>query len=176
MTNSDGQSGTLNNGYSYAPANPAPNVSGISPAAGTTAGGTAVTVTGTGFLSGASVKFGSTSASGVNVVSSTSITATAPAHSAGAVNVVVTNTDGQSDSLTNGYSYTNPAPKCELDRAQLRTCSGWDERDHHRHRFPVGSHGKPGWHGSKQRKCREQHLDHGHNRGPRRWGRECRRH
>ena len=60
MTNSDGQSGTLNDGYSYAPANPAPNVSGISPAAGTTAGGTAVTVTGTGFLSGASVKFGST--------------------------------------------------------------------------------------------------------------------
>ena len=110
VTNSDGQSGTLNNGYSYAPANPAPNVSGISPAAGTTAGGTAVTVTGTGFLSGASVKFGSTSASGVNVVSSTSITATAPAHSAAAVNVVVTNTDGQSDSLTSGYSYTNPAP------------------------------------------------------------------
>jgi hypothetical protein len=42
----------------------------------------------------------------VTVVSSTSITATAPAHAAGAVNVVVTNTDGKSGTLTNGYTYT----------------------------------------------------------------------
>jgi hypothetical protein len=110
VTNSDNQTGTLNGGYSYTPANPAPGVSGISPATGMTSGGTAVTITGTGFLAGATVKFGSTSASGVNVVSSTSITATTPAHSAGSVSVVVTNTDSQSGTLTNGYSYTNPAP------------------------------------------------------------------
>ena len=91
--------------------NPAPTVSAISPTSGSTSGGTAVTITGTGFLSGATVKFGSTSATGVNVVSSTSITATTPAHSAGSVNVVVTNTDSQSDTLTNGYSFTNAAPQ-----------------------------------------------------------------
>jgi hypothetical protein len=111
VTNSDNQTGTLNNGYSYGAANPAPTVSAISPATGTTAGGTAVTITGTGFLTGATVKLGGTTATGVNVVSSTSITATAPAHSAGSVSVVVINTDSQSGTLTNGYSYTNPAPK-----------------------------------------------------------------
>jgi hypothetical protein len=40
------------------------------------------------------------------VVNSTSITATTPAHAAGAVNVVVTNSDTQSGTLSNGYSYT----------------------------------------------------------------------
>ena len=49
---------------------------------------------------------GGTAATGVTVVSSTSITATTPAHAAGAVNVVVTNTDAQSGTLTNGYTYT----------------------------------------------------------------------
>jgi hypothetical protein len=42
------------------------------------------------------------------VVSATSITATTPAHAVGAVNVVVTNSDGQSSlPLTNGYTYTS---------------------------------------------------------------------
>jgi hypothetical protein len=111
VTNSDNQTGTLNGGYSYGAPNPAPTVSAISPATGTTAGGTAVTITGTGFLAGATVKLGGTSATGVNVVSGTSITATAPGQTAGSVSVVVTNTDSQNGTLTNGYSYTNPAPK-----------------------------------------------------------------
>ncbi len=89
------------------PGNPAPTVSGISPASGTTAGGTPVTITGTGFLAGAAVSFGGTAATGVTVASSTSITATAPAHTAGTVSVTVTNTDGQSGPLSNGYTYTS---------------------------------------------------------------------
>jgi IPT/TIG domain-containing protein len=83
-----------------------PTVIAISPASGSANGGTAVTITGTGFLSGASVKLGTAAATGVTVVSSTSITATTPAHVAGTVNVVVTNSNGQSGSLANGYSYT----------------------------------------------------------------------
>jgi hypothetical protein len=110
VSNTDGQSGTLSNGYTYTSPNPAPTVTGISPASGPIAGGTAVTITGTGFLSGATVKLGGTSATNVTVVSATSITATAPAHAAGAVSVVITNTDGQSGTLNNGYTYTNPAP------------------------------------------------------------------
>jgi hypothetical protein len=82
-------------------------VSGISPTSGTTAGGTPVTITGTGFLAGATVSLGGTAATGVTVVSSTSITATAPAHAAGAVNVVVTNTGSQSGTLPSGYTYTS---------------------------------------------------------------------
>ena len=100
------RAGTLSNGYTYTTSNPAPTVSAITPNSGTANGGTAVTITGTGFLAGATVKLGGTAATGVTVVSSTSITATTPAHAAGAVSVVVTNTDAQAGTLTNGYTYT----------------------------------------------------------------------
>ena len=106
VTNSDAQTGTLTNGYTYTTSNPAPTVSAITPNSGTANGGTAVTITGTGFLAGATVKLGGTAATGVTVVSSTSITATTPAHAAGAVSVVVTNSDAQTGTLTNGYTYT----------------------------------------------------------------------
>ena len=88
--------------------NPAPTVSAISPSTGTLAGGTPVTITGTGFRSGATVSLGGTAATGVTVVSSTAITAATPAHVIGAVNVVVTNTDNQNGTLPGGYTYTTP--------------------------------------------------------------------
>ncbi len=110
VSNTDAQAGTLANGYTYTASNPAPTVTSISPTNGTTAGGTSVTITGTGFLTGATVSIGGTAATNVNVVGSTSITTTTPAHAAGAVNVVVTNTDAQAGTLTNGYIYGNPAP------------------------------------------------------------------
>ena len=65
--------------FSGAP-NTAPIVAGVSPASGPTAGGTTVTISGTGFANGASVSFGGTAASNVTVVGSTTITAVAPAH------------------------------------------------------------------------------------------------
>ncbi len=82
-----------------------PTVTGISPSSGSANGGTAVTITGTGFLSGASVTLGGTAATGVTVVSSTSITATTPSHAVGPVDVVVTNKNGQSGTLAEGYTY-----------------------------------------------------------------------
>ena len=114
VTNSDTQSGTLTQGFTYTTAsNPPPTLTWISPASGTATGGTAVTITGTGFLAGATVSLGGTPATGVTVVNSTSITATTPAHAAGAVNVVVTNTDAQSGTLPQGFTYmavSNPPP------------------------------------------------------------------
>lgn len=114
VTNTDTKSGTLTSGFTYqTPPNPAPTVTGISPSSGTTTGGTSVTITGTGFLSGATVTFNGAAATGVTVVSSTSITATTPAHAAGAVDVVVTNTDSKFGTLTGGFTYQtppNPAP------------------------------------------------------------------
>jgi hypothetical protein len=89
---------------------PAPTVSSISPASGTASGGTAVTITGTNFASGATVAFGGVAAGGVTVVSPTSITATTPAHTTGAADVVVTNNDGQSGKLAGGYTFTASAP------------------------------------------------------------------
>jgi hypothetical protein len=102
VTNPGSQSGSLASGFTYVLV---PTVSSISPNSGPPAGGTAVTITGTNFASGATVKFGSTAATNVVVVSSTSITATTPAESSGAVTVTVT-VNGQSGSLTNGFTYT----------------------------------------------------------------------
>ncbi|HET6854716.1 MAG TPA: IPT/TIG domain-containing protein, partial [Pyrinomonadaceae bacterium] len=85
---------------------PAPAVSSVSPNSGSTSGGTSVTITGSNFASGAAVKFDSTAATNVNVVNSTTITATTPAHAAGAANVVVTNADSQSGTLPSGFTYT----------------------------------------------------------------------
>jgi hypothetical protein len=85
--------------------NPAFTVSGISPSSGSASGGTKVTITGTGVTTGATVTFGGSAATNVAVTSST-ITATTPAYAAGTVNVVVTNGNGQSGTLTNGFTYT----------------------------------------------------------------------
>jgi hypothetical protein len=90
-------------------ANPAPTVTSILPTSGSIAGGTVVTITGTGFLTNATVKFGGVAATNVSVTS-TSITATAPAHAAGKVDVLVTNTDSQSATLTQGFTYALPNP------------------------------------------------------------------
>jgi hypothetical protein len=93
----------LTNGFTYVVT---PTVSSISPNSGSTAGGTAVTITGTNFASGATVTIGAAAATNVVVVSATQITATTPAHAAGAATVTVT-ASGQSGSLTNGFTYTS---------------------------------------------------------------------
>jgi hypothetical protein len=84
---------------------PAVTVTSVSPTGGTIAGGSAVTINGTGFNAGATVTFGGSAATNVVVVSLTQITARTPAHAAGSVNVAVTNTDTSNGTLTNGYLY-----------------------------------------------------------------------
>jgi hypothetical protein len=101
VTNPGAVSGSLANGFTYVVV---PTVSSVSPNNGATTGGTAVTITGTNFAAGATVTFGGTAATNVVVVSGTSITATTPAHAAGAVTVVVI-VNGQSGSLSNGFTY-----------------------------------------------------------------------
>jgi hypothetical protein len=105
VTNPDTQSGTLTNGYTYkAP----PSVTAILPNTGSTAGGTNVTISGSNFVTGATVSIGGVAATSVVVVSAGSITATTGAHAAGPVSVVVTNPDTQSGALANGFTYTAP--------------------------------------------------------------------
>jgi hypothetical protein len=85
------------------PSNPA-TVTSVSPAVGVVAGGTSVTITGTGFLSGATVTFGGVSATDVVFVSSTELTAVTPP-GVGTVNVQVTNPSAPSGTLVNGFTY-----------------------------------------------------------------------
>ncbi len=88
----------------YAVTGPAPTVTSVSPNSGTTAGGTAVTITGTNFAAGATVTFGGVAATNVVVVSGTQITAITPAGSAGATTVRVT-VNGQAGNLASGFTY-----------------------------------------------------------------------
>jgi hypothetical protein len=96
-----GQSGSLTNGFTYTGA---PTVTSVSPNGGPTSGGTAVTITGTNFATGATVTFGGAAATNVVVTNSTTITATTPPQNAGTVGVTVT-VSGQSGTLSNGFTY-----------------------------------------------------------------------
>jgi len=126
VTNPDTQIGTLVGGFTYVAA---PTVASISPSFGTTGGGTAVTITGADFTSGATVTIGGVAATGVTFVNATSITATSPAGTAGAKDVVVTNPDTQIGTLTSGFTYVAPiftliAP---TDIGLLRTAGTFSE-------------------------------------------------
>jgi len=81
-----------------------PAVTGISPSSGSAAGGTPVTLTGKNFVAGATVSFGGAAAV-VTTVNATTIAAKTPAHKQGAVNIVVTNPDGQSGTFASGFIY-----------------------------------------------------------------------
>src|SRR5262249_744266 len=83
----------------------APKVDGVSPGSGDSGGGATVVVSGASFKPGAAVLFGSVPAASVEVVSSTSLRATTPAHAAGRVDVSVRNRDGLSFTLAQGFQY-----------------------------------------------------------------------
>ncbi|MGX5773722.1 IPT/TIG domain-containing protein [Methylorubrum zatmanii] len=86
-----------------------PSLSGLSPASGPTAGGTAVTLTGLNLSGATAVSFGGTPATSFSVASPTAISAVAPAHAAGAVSIAVT-TPGGTATLASGFTYAVPAP------------------------------------------------------------------
>ena len=156
------QTGSLSNGFTYIVA---PTVTSVSPNSGTTAGGTAVTITGTNFATGATVTFGAAAATNVVVSSSTTITATSPAGSAGAVTVTVTNPGALAGSLTNGYTYVvvPTVSKCE---PQQWTAGGRDGGDDHRDEFRYGSDGDVRRDGGDRSDGGEQHDHHSHDTRP----------
>jgi len=66
----------------------------VNPNSGAAAGGTGVTLTGTGLTGATGVTFGGTAATSVNVVDSNTVTAVTPAHATGVVDVVITTPSG----------------------------------------------------------------------------------
>lgn len=96
-------------------AGPAPTVSTVEPAVGAAKGGTAVTITGTGFTGATGVSFGSVPAASFKVESETSISATSPAGT-GKVHVTVATENGTSeqtaaDEFTYAPTVTELMPK-----------------------------------------------------------------
>ena len=121
VTNPDSQTGDLTGGYTYvAP----PTVTSIAPTSGPIGGGTAVTITGDKFQTGATVTLGGSAATGVTVVSATNITATTPAHGTGAVDVVITNPDSQTGDLTGGFTYQGPPSVTSISPTSGPTAGG----------------------------------------------------
>lgn len=92
---------TLPAGFTYLAA---PTATGINPTSGPTTGGQTVTITGSGFVRGATtVTFDGVPATGVTVApGGTSLTAVTPANAAGPAQVVVTTTGG---TATLAYTY-----------------------------------------------------------------------
>jgi IPT/TIG domain len=90
---------------------PAPTVTGVSPDDGPAAGGTLVTITGTGFTGATEVDFGTTPAANVIVSSANTITATSPAGT-GTVNITVVTPGGTSATrAADQFTYIAAAPR-----------------------------------------------------------------
>jgi hypothetical protein len=86
-----------------------PVITSLSRSNGPTSGGTKVAITGSGFQTTKSVKFGATAASSFTVTSVNSIAAAAPAHAAGQIAVSVTTGVTSPMTIADLYTYT-PVP------------------------------------------------------------------
>jgi hypothetical protein len=84
---------------------PAATIASVSPPTGLAAGGTSVTIKGSGFTPGSTVTFAGGAATSISVVNDGKITCKTPAHAAGAADVVAT-TDAGTATKTGGFTYT----------------------------------------------------------------------
>jgi hypothetical protein len=83
----------------------APIITAISPTSGPKAGGTSLTLTGTGFTGATSVLFGNTAANTFTVVNDTTLVVSSPAGAVGATDVTVATPAG-SDTRSAAFTYT----------------------------------------------------------------------
>ena len=93
----------------------APTVSAVSPNSGPTAGGTAITITGTNFVSGAKVEIGQGSGAGPTAIAATSVTVVSPTEitavtggraKPGTFNLYVTTTTGGVSTASSADNFT----------------------------------------------------------------------
>jgi hypothetical protein len=105
VTNPDGKTVTKTGAFTYQTPQVTPTITLITPSTGALVGSRWITITGTGFASGATVTIGGAACSPVIFLSATSLNCLNPGGSAGAKNVVVTNPDDSSVTLVGGYTY-----------------------------------------------------------------------
>ncbi|GEM_PF-1150544 len=96
-----GGNATATGGFTYIAV---PAISGVNPASGSPAGGTSVVLTGSNFTGATVVTLGGAAATSFIVDSATQITVVTPAHAAGAVDVVVTTSNGSATAV-DGFTY-----------------------------------------------------------------------
>ena len=110
VTNPDGQTGRLDNSFSYQ----APQVQRITeviPDTGSTQGGEAVVIKGRDFVEGAVVSFNGRPATDVSVLNPETIRATIPASSPGRASVNVRNPGEEAQTLRRGFTYVEREPR-----------------------------------------------------------------
>jgi hypothetical protein len=122
VTNPDAQQSntaiTSADTYTY---EPAPAISAVTPGLGPVVGGTAITISGSNFLAGATVTIGGAPAGAV-VVTATSISCNTPAGVAGPQTVLVTNPDTQS--ANSSFIYQGNGPTISAVNPSLAPASG----------------------------------------------------
>jgi hypothetical protein len=124
---SPGAGPPIGGGAARPPCSSAPTIASISPTFGPLGGGTLVTIVGTNFSTGASVKFGVAAASSVLVTTSTTLTARSPSSASSAtVAVSVTNSDAQTGALAGAFTYGGAAfyPVTPCRAIDTRTTAG----------------------------------------------------
>ncbi|MGZ3688858.1 MAG: beta-propeller fold lactonase family protein [Bdellovibrionota bacterium] len=84
-------------------------ISSVSPSYSLLGGGTRVTITGTKFFAGMSVKIGGSPCTQVSVTSTTQMTCITPAHTGGYADVSATTSDGQATSVSKQFHYNTVA-------------------------------------------------------------------
>ncbi len=91
------------------------SITALTPRGGLPAGGTAVTISGSGFSGATAVKFGTLPATSFSVLNNTTITAVSPAHALGTVDVTVTTSAGTTTVVTaDKYTYSTPCTAVTL--------------------------------------------------------------
>ena len=137
-----------------------PVVSSLNLQAGPLGGATMVILTGSNFTGASAVKFGTAAATSFTVNSATQITATAPAHAAGTVDVTVTTPGGTSAvSTADTFNYEKPAIR-HLAQPQGGSHHWRHFGGYHRHEFHR-RHGGEFWsHPGNQFPRELRHPDH----------------
>ena len=120
---------------------PPPTVTGVSPATGTTAGGTTVIITGTNFTGASAVKFGTVAATSFTVTNAGSISAVSPAEGAATVDVTVTvgaNTSAISEPADQFTFSVSASAHGHRGEPHHRVHRRGHLRHHHRHQLHRG--------------------------------------
>lgn len=128
VTNPGGAAVTLTSALVYADMLAAPSVASLAPVSGSSFGGNVITIAGSNFQTGATIKIDGAVCTEPNIVSASSMTCKTPSHAVGAVNVVVQNPDAQMGTLASGFTYVTPPTytslKADIFTPKCASCHG----------------------------------------------------
>ncbi|MEW6661701.1 MAG: IPT/TIG domain-containing protein [Bacillota bacterium] len=118
VVNPDGEEFVLRQGFLYKNPSSSPEITGITPAAGPTAGGIWITLHGVDFRQEAMVYFQGQPAAKVRLLDSGVLMALLPPYHPGEVDVTVVNYDGGSHTLERSFAYRVPESNPRIDRIE----------------------------------------------------------